>query len=101
MDVIIQSLGFKAGPDLEAFVREKVQKLGGKSDKIVNAEVTLFHGSERDPENQICEIRLGVPGNDLFVKKSAATFELAIVDSVNTIQEQLVKAKAKMNDRRP
>ncbi len=101
MDVIIQSLGFKAGADLESFVREKLQKLDGKSDNIINAEVTLFIGSERDPNNNFCEIRLGVPGNDHFVKKGAATFELAIVDAVNTIQEQLVKAKAKMSDRRP
>lgn len=41
MDVIIQSLGFKAGEGLEGYVREKLNKLT-PNDQIVRANVTLF-----------------------------------------------------------
>lgn len=101
MDVIIQSLGFKAGQDLESYVQEKVGKLADKSDSIIRAGVTLFLGPETDPERHFCEIRLEVPGNDLFVKKNGTSFEIAIVDAVHTLQNSLRKNKEKMNDHRP
>src|SRR5690606_5764303 len=101
MDVIIQSLGFKAGESLEGYVNEKLGKLDNMSDSIVRANVTLFKGPESEPENNVCEIRLEVPGNDHFVKKQSGTFEMAIVDAVDTLQSMLRKAKEKMVDRRP
>ena len=70
MDIIIQSVGFKASDALESFVREKVSKLDHMSDNIVRANVTFYEASKSNPENNICEIRLEVPGNDHFVKKA-------------------------------
>jgi putative sigma-54 modulation protein len=101
MDVIIQSLGFKAGDQLEGFVQEKLSKLNNMSDTIVRANVTLFKGSDANPENNYCEIRLEVPGNDHFVKKNSERFEMAVVDAVDTLQNMLRKSKEKMADRRP
>lgn len=99
MDIIIQSLGFKASEHLESYVQEKVNKLT-PSDSIVRANVTLFQGPDRAVKNDYCEIRLEVPGNDLFVKKSNPEFEQAIDDAVNTLQQMLRKAKEKQVDRR-
>ncbi len=101
MDVIIQSLGFKAGNTLEGYVQEKLTKLGNKSDNIVRANVTLFKGADGTPENNYCEIRLEVPGNDHFVKKNCESFEMAIVDAVDTLQNMIKKSKEKLADRRP
>lgn len=98
MDVIIQSLGFKAGEALEAYIREKLEKLT-PNDKIVRANVTLFLGPDRATPNTYCEIRLEVPGPDLFVKESAVEFEQAVDQCVNTLQTQLRKAKEKQVDR--
>ena len=99
MDIIIQSLGFKASDHLEDFVREKVSKLT-PNDHIVRANVTLFQGPDRNAKTDYCEIRLKVPGNDLFVKKSDASFEQAIDDTVTTLQGMLRKEKEKKIDRR-
>lgn len=98
MDIIIQSLGFKAGADLEAYVREKLQKFN-KEKNIIRAFVTLFTGSQSNPHWSYCEVRLEVPGNDIFVKRSSDSFEKAIVDTVNTLQKNLHKAKDKQVDR--
>jgi putative sigma-54 modulation protein len=97
MDVIIQSLGFKAGEGLESYIREKLQKLK-PSDHIVRANVTLFLGPDRATPNTYCEIRLEVPGPDLFVKEHSTEFEQSVDSAVNKLQTQLRKQKEKQVD---
>ncbi|MEO5650185.1 MAG: HPF/RaiA family ribosome-associated protein [Ginsengibacter sp.] len=96
MKINLQSLKFTAKEELKNFVEDKVSKLSRYDDKIISAEVTLLLGEERNPDNKICEIRLVVPGNDDFVKKSAATFEDAIVGAVLTLQTVLQRKKERV-----
>ncbi|RYY55368.1 MAG: 30S ribosomal protein S30 [Chitinophagaceae bacterium] len=98
MDIIIQSLGFKAHAPLEELIREKLNAL--KSDDIVRANVTLFKGPAGNPENDYCEIRLEVPGNDHFVKKNGAHFETAFSECIDVLTAQIKKSKDKHVDRR-
>jgi putative sigma-54 modulation protein len=98
MDIIIQSLGFNAGDSLESFIREKVNTL--KSDTIVRANVTLYKGPASNPENDYCEIRLEVPGNDHFVKKVGAHFETSVHECVDVLNNMIKKARDKSVDRR-
>lgn len=98
MDVIIQSLGFTAGEGLEGFIKEKLQVL--KSDKIIRANVTLFKGPESNSENDYCEIRLEIPGNDPFVKKHSAYFETSVTECIDVLQKVINKSKDKQIDRR-
>jgi putative sigma-54 modulation protein len=97
MDIIIQSLGFKAGEELEGYIREKLGKLS-PNDHIVRANVTLFLGPDRATQNTYCEIRLEVPGNDLFVKETSLEFEQSVDSAVNKLQGMLRKAKEKQMD---
>jgi putative sigma-54 modulation protein len=96
MDIVIQSIGFKASNSLEEYAREKLGKLDHHNTKIISADVMLFKGPESDPDNCHCEIKLSVPGNDPFVKKKADTYEAAIVDAVETIEKVLQKNKDKV-----
>jgi len=98
MDVIIQSLGFKASDDLENYIHEKLGKLK-PSDHIIRANVVLFQGPDRATPNDYCEIRLEVPGPDLFVKEHAAYFEQAVDEAVNKLQTMIRKKKEKEVDR--
>lgn len=100
MDIVIQSLGFKASEHLDSYVREKLGKLDHGNHKIIRADVTMFKASEGNPDNSVCEIRLHVPGNDHFVKKGAPDYEQAIVATVDALQNVLRKEKEKMLDRR-
>ena len=97
MDIIVQSLGFKHSDNLEEYIQEKLQKLT-PSDRIIRANVTLFQGPDRTTPNDYCEIRLEVPGPDLFVKESSAEFEQAIDECINKLQSILRKQKEKMVD---
>ena len=99
MDVIIQSLGFKASDELEAYIREKLGKLT-PDERIVRANVILYLGPDRATPNSYCEIRLEVPGNDLFVKESNPDFEQSVDEAVNKLQGMWRKAKEKELDRR-
>src|SRR5215211_4567373 len=99
MDIIIQSLGFTAGEGLENYIREKLEKFE-EWHNIIRANVTLFIGSDANPTNNYCEIRLEVPGKDQFVKKSSDSFEKAVTDAVNVLQHNLKKTKEKQIDQR-
>ena len=98
MDIIIQSLGFKAGDGLEDFISEKLDKLDGELD-IIRANVTLYIGSAANPDRCYCEMRLEIPGNDLFVKKNSDSFEKAIVDTIHTLQKNIHKSKERQLDK--
>jgi putative sigma-54 modulation protein len=98
MDIIIQSLGFKAGDTLEQFINEKINGL--KADNIVRANVTLFKGQDSTPENNYCEIRLEVPGNDHFVKKNSQYFETSVSECVDVLTQMINKTKDINSSRR-
>ena len=99
MDTIIQSLGFKAGDDMEVYIKEKLSKIN-PNDHIVRANVVLFLGPDKATRNTYCEIRLEVPGNDHFVKESDPDMYQAIDAAVNKLQQIDRKARDKQTDRR-
>lgn len=98
MDIRLKSLHFEASENLKTFVDEKVGKLFGHSDKILHAEVTLLE-ENRATDNQVCEIRLAVPGNDLFVKKASPLYEQSIMEAVETLQKIIRTQKEKETGR--
>ena len=98
MDIIIQALGFTASEQLKELVTEQINKLDKLTHDAIRADVTFYIGSESNPENNYCEIKLEVPGNDPFVKKNGETFEIALADAVDTMQTQLRKNKEKQID---
>lgn len=102
MDIRLQTLHFEARESLKAFVDEKVGKLFEHSKQIVHAEVTLYEdgNSSSKPKNQVCEIRLSVPGDDHFVKKDTQAFEQSILECVDTLQKVLRRQKEKLESQR-
>lgn len=92
MDVIIQSLGFTAGAELEGYIKEKLEKLDKMDDSIIRARVTLQKG-QADTENHHCDIRLEIPGNDHIVQKAANSYEHAALDAIDTLQTMIRRHK--------
>lgn len=93
MKINITALKFRAKKELKEYVIEKVSKLSRFDEKIISADVTLTLDSANIPENKICDIRLVVPGYDEFVKKNAATFEEAVLSSVEVLRKVLHRKK--------
>ena len=95
MRVKIQSIHFDADKKLIDFIENKVSKLNTYSNKIIDAEVFLRLDKSSSQENKIAEIKLLVPGNDLFAKRQCKTFEEATDQSVEALRRQLKKQKEK------
>ena len=96
MDIKINSVRFDADQKLIDHVNKKVNKLGQFFDGIIGAEVFLRLENVQDDENKIAEVKLLIPGNDLFVKKQSKTFEEAVNKAVETLNRQVTKYKEKL-----
>lgn len=96
MEIIINSVNFKANTLLETFVKEKVSKLFNLCNKIIRANVILRETENGNPENKLCEIRLMIPGNDHIVKKCTAVYEKSILQAVEVLQKIIRKKKTEV-----
>ncbi|MFC2175935.1 ribosome hibernation-promoting factor, HPF/YfiA family [Bacteroidota bacterium] len=95
MRVKIQSIHFDADVKLLDFVENRVGKLNTYSNAIIDSEVYLKLDKSSTHENKVAEIKLLVPGNDLFAKRQCATFEQATDEAVEALRRQLKKQKEK------
>ncbi|MBN2729354.1 MAG: ribosome-associated translation inhibitor RaiA [Bacteroidales bacterium] len=96
MKISINSVHFKADQKLEEFITEKVNKLVSTYDEVIGSEITLRLDNSSNMENKIMEIRLKVPGNDLFAKKQCKSFEEATDVALKALRKQLGKHKEKI-----
>jgi putative sigma-54 modulation protein len=96
MQVKIYSVQFKADVKLENFIEDKLGKLNNYYDQILGSEVFLKLENTNGPENKITEIRLSIPGNDLFAKKQSKTFEEATDQAIDALRRQIQKHKDKV-----
>lgn len=95
MDVKIQSIKFDADKKLIEFVNSKLGKLQRFYDAIIGAEVFLRLENAQDDENKIVEVKLLIPGNDLFVQRQAKTFEEGVDECIDVLKRQVTKHKEK------
>jgi putative sigma-54 modulation protein len=96
MKIKIHSIHFDADIRLLEFIETKTSKLLQFYDDILSAEVFLRLENVEDNDNKIVEIRLEIPGNNLFSKKQSNTFEEATDNAVEALRRQLQKHKAKI-----
>jgi ribosomal subunit interface protein len=89
MKIIIQAPDLKLSRKLTDHINKKVESLSRYYDRIVESHVHLKKITTGKPENKVCEIKLSIPGNDLFASKNAATFQEAINKTVDTIRRQI------------
>ena len=95
MKVSIKSVHFKADSKLEQFIEKKVSKLSGMYEGILGSDITLKVDKAETKDNKVAEIRLQVPGYDLYAKKQCDSFEEAADTAVSAIKKQLEKHKGK------
>lgn len=94
MKVKVQSIHFDADKKLVDFVQKKMDKLETFYDRTVDGEVFLRLNNE-GIDNKTVEIKLNVPGSQLFAKEQARTFEAATDQATEALRNQLAKFKTK------
>lgn len=93
MKVSVQNVGLSAKQPLLDLLQEKLGSLDRFSNQIQEAKVTLKVGKADDRQNKLMEVRLVIPGNDLFVKKQGATFEEILPKVVDTLHREIIDWK--------
>ena len=96
MKIRVQSIHFTADAKLLDFIQRKVDKLDQFFDQIISGEVYLKLENTEDEENKITEIKLLLPGNDLFAKEQCKTFEEATDKAIESLRRQVDKHKDKL-----
>lgn len=96
MDIKVHSVHFKADQKLIDFVNEKVTKLQLFFDHIIAGEVFLRLDKSTEKDNKIAEVKLLMPGKELFAKKQCKSFEEAADLAVEALRKQVDKHKAKV-----
>jgi putative sigma-54 modulation protein len=96
MDIKIHSIRFDADAKLLTFIRVKLEKLNLFYDDIIGAEVFLRLSRSQDAENKVTEIRLIIPGAELFAKRKTHTFEESTDLTVEALRRQIMKHKSKL-----
>lgn len=95
MSIQIHSIHFDADKKLLTLIEKKVEKLSQFFDAIIGSDVYLKIDKSDNAENKVVEIKLRVPGNDLFVKRQCGTFEEAAEECTDALKQQLKKKKEK------
>ena len=93
MQIQVQSIHFKADVALIRFVEEKLKKLTLFHPGILSADVYLRLDRDQDRENKCVEVKLGVPGPDLYSSRKATSFEEATAEVSEALRRQLEKAR--------
>lgn len=99
MRLQVHSIHFDADRKLIDFVQKKVDKLETFFDRLVDGEVFLRLNNE-GIENKTVEIKLKVPGTQLFATEKARSFEAATDLATAALRSQLKKFKTKVTNGR-
>ena len=95
MKVQVHSIHFDADAKLIDFIQKKMDKLETFYDRAIDAEVILKLNNE-GVENKTVEIKLNIPGQQLFAEKSNGSFEAATDHCTEALRRQIRKHKDKL-----
>lgn len=95
MKITVQSIHFTADKGLLEFIQKKADKLETFYDNIINGEVYLKLENVENEANKIAEVKLQLPGNQIFAKEQCKTFEEATDLAIESLRKQIAKHKTK------
>jgi putative sigma-54 modulation protein len=96
----MHAVRFTADQSLYDFIQAKLNKLDTFHDHIVSGEVFLkLEGADSNKvKEKIIEVRLMLPGKEIFVKEHDKSFESATDRVLEVLKDKLVRCKEKRND---
>ncbi len=93
MKITIHTAGVTPHDPLKERIEKKLSKLDTFYDKIVECAVYLKVENTSEKTNKTTELVVKVPGDDIVVKKTCASFEESLDESVDTAKKLLIKKK--------
>jgi putative sigma-54 modulation protein len=96
MNVNIQTVHFDADAKLIEHVNRKIARLAGLHDRITKVDVFLkLDNVVHQIKDKVAEIRVKVPGHELFVKQTTKSFEESFDGALDSLLVQLKRLKEK------
>lgn len=95
MKLQIHSIRFDADEKLIDLIKKKLNKLETFYDRIIDGEVFLKIENDESRVNKIIEIKLNIPGDQLFAKERARSFEIGADEATEALRRQIKKFKEK------
>ena len=99
MKLKVHSIHFDADQKLVAYIQKKVNKLDTFYDRLVDGEVFLRLNNEGS-DNKTVEIKLNLPGSQLFAIEKSRSFEAAADLATDALRMQLTKFKARVQNKK-
>ena len=90
-----QSVNYKADKKLKDFAKKRIEKLSLFYNQII--EVFVFKKVENNSDgiNKWTELKIGIPGDDIVVKKISKSFEESINSAADSAERILKRRKEK------
>jgi len=99
MKIIIQAVQFTADQKLVELAESKLQKLTHFYDRIIDATVYLkIDGKHSNIKDKQVEIKLNLPGSQIFVREDSKVFEEALDMAIDTTARQLKRIKERKRE---
>ena len=95
MHVNFQSVNYTADIKLVEFTQKRIEKITQFYVQILDVYVYTKVENSSDKINKFAELKIGIPGDDVIVKKIAKTFEEAINNAADSAERILKRRKEK------
>ncbi|RUA33915.1 MAG: ribosome-associated translation inhibitor RaiA [Bacteroidetes bacterium] len=95
MKLQMHSIHFDADAKLLDFIQKRIDKLETFYDRFIDGEVFLRLDKDSTNANKIVEVKLNIPGNQLFAKEKSDSFEAGIDSASEALRRQIKKFKEK------
>ncbi|MBU2914274.1 MULTISPECIES: ribosome hibernation-promoting factor, HPF/YfiA family [Reichenbachiella] len=96
MKLQMHSIHFDADQKLVNFIQKKADKLETFYDRIIDGEVIMKVENADSRDNKTIEIKVNIPGTQLFAKRQSKSFEAGTDEVIESLRRQLKKRKEKM-----
>ena len=99
MNYIIQSPNKEVSLEREEVIKEKFRRFEKRVPGLLRCDIVLRLEKNGEQNSCIVEGKLLVPGNDLFAKEQAPSYEMAAENVCVDLENQIRKQKEKKNKR--
>ena len=97
MTLNIQTVHFDADEKLSEHVKRKIVKLATYHDRIIKVDIFLkLDNVVHQIKDKIAEIKVSIPGCEIFVKSSSKSFEESFDNAFESICNQIKRKKERL-----
>ncbi|MCL8007790.1 HPF/RaiA family ribosome-associated protein [Gelidibacter japonicus] len=93
MTINIQFVNLDYSVSLAEHTTKKLNKMAEKYDWLISADVFFKEEGTNPEKGKICNIKLSLPGPQIFATSDEKNFEMAVKETINDLVIQLKKRK--------